>query len=359
MVPQASGTISPPQGSNSPVLGTHSQPEPQSRLIETSTTRSPLSQAEPLRAPDQNLTDHFFPASPQEQVVLLYIAQQEAQSDDPTKGTRWITYNELAAELATTTATAKKLVFKLRRLQLIRETEISRGRYSKGKRYQIINPNTTVLALSVNWNLRNDSTGTSYGNRRRLIQNLQTEPQNVVVSSIYNNTTDNKKAGSEIDEALKETLDRAGLTEFLIGLSDVLPLYRKFVLSGELSFEEFKAGLFHLGFYLGSPEHSEGIDKPKTWAISQLKKNGGYYPEPASYISPEEAREQAILKDKMKKLQRLKQIKHQQFNLDYQLWVSELPEPEKRRLAGVASPSGRVAEEALKEAFRAQREEVV
>jgi len=179
----------------------------------------------------------------------------------------------------------------------------------------------------------------------------------VVVSSFINNTTNNRRGG-EYDEALKEILERTGLAEFLIGLSDILPLYRRFVVSGELSFDEFKAGLFHLGFYLGSPEHSQGIDKPKTWAISQLKKNGGYYPEPASYISPQEAREQAILKDKMNKLERLKQIKDQQFELDYQLWVSELPDSEKRHIAGLANPSGRIAEEALKEAFRAQREGV-
>jgi len=58
----------------------------------------------------------------------------------------------------------------------------------------------------------------------------------------------------------------------------------------------------------------------------------GYYPEPAGFQSREEIQEESRLDDARKKKERLKKIRQERFDVEFESWLLELPAEKKKKL---------------------------
>lgn len=179
-------------------------------------------------------------------------------------------------------------------------------------------------------------------------------------SSILNlNTTTNKQGTDEnadkvLADRFQELIFRFKLDEHGVGANDILTLWRR-VLSPRGLFKDFRdleTSLEHLAFYLGSKD-SDGINSPKAWFLKQLQ--SGYYPEPAGFKSWEERQEESRLADVNKRLVRLKTLRKQRFEAEFEIWLSDLSEERKKILAAPINPGSRAAMAVFKSAFAEEK----
>ena len=142
----------------------------------------------------------------------------------------------------------------------------------------------------------------------------------LVSKSVVNTTTTDKT----LIEKLEEWVRTSSLETHGIGMSDLLPLYRKSVVRDEVvDHETFHQSLRHLAFYLQNAELSKGLRHPKTWAIGQLREGEGFFARPAGYLSPAEKRQKEILEAKKAELRALEAMKKEEEALNFQIWVAK------------------------------------
>jgi len=160
--------------------------------------------------------------------------------------------------------------------------------------------------------------------------------QDVVSSSLINTTTTVKTdpvedPGLELSSQFQEIIKRLRLDEHGIGSNDLLSLWRRVLQRKGLfkNFSDLEQSLEHLAFYLGTKD-AEGLKHPKAWLLKELER--GYYPEPAGFQSREEIQEESRLDDARKKKERLKKIRQERFDVEFESWLMELPAEKKKKL---------------------------
>jgi hypothetical protein len=132
------------------------------------------------------------------------------------------------------------------------------------------------------------------------------------------------------------------LGESGVGANDLLEVWRTGVFN---DVQELELSVEHLAFYLAS-EDAEGLKRPKAWMVSQLRK--GYYPAPAGYKSWEERQEEAKLADARNRQERVRELRKQRFEAEFEIWEAGLAEEKRERLTSNCKPGSQVAKSILR-----------
>jgi len=180
--------------------------------------------------------------------------------------------------------------------------------------------------------------------------------QDVVSSSSLINTTTTvntdpvEDPGLELSNQFQEIIKRLRLDEHGVGSNDLLSLWRRVLQRKGLfkNFSDLEQSLEHLAFYLGTKD-AEGLKHPKAWMLRELER--GYYPEPAGFQSREEIQEESRLDDARKKKERLKKIRQERFDVEFESWLLELPAERKNQIVGVVSLGSRATKAMLRAEF--------
>jgi hypothetical protein len=282
----------------------------------------------------------LLPSSRQQLLILQFLAESQVQIGLD-HSARYKT-SELSEKLGIPWKGLRKQIARLVDSGFLLKVDSREGRGDSGTVYRVPLPVLSVLKNMIGRRPQLETTGD-----RNWRQQLET---NFLVSSSSNKTTTNSEdKDKEFGDRLQSVLQRLDLEQKGIGANDVLDIWRRGVFK-ELS--DLEASLEHLAFYLESP-NAQGINHPKAWLLGQLRK--GYYPAPAGFKSLEERQEEAKLEDARKKLERLRELRRQRFEAEFEIWLSELTEEKKKKLAGVLDINSRAALSLYKEAFKAER----
>ena len=238
----------------------------------------------------------------------------------------------------------KTLLKRLRRDGYLVRREARHGRGESGCVFEI--PSATALALQ-----RQDRQPKGEQQRGTKGNFKGEQPPPLVSSSDLKTTTTDKQRA----ERFQNACEKFGLQEIGLGANDLLQIWRRGVFESD---DDYLASIEHLAFYLSTAD-AKGITHPKAWLTSQLAK--GFYPAPAGFKSWEERQQEAILAAKRERLAKLEELKRQQLEADFELWIAELSvEAKQRKLAGTPfaeQPASKLARSMLRDVFLRERGE--
>jgi hypothetical protein len=275
-----------------------------------------------------------LPSSSQELKVLRFILAEQLQNDEAR--TPLLSRTRISEATGVPQQNVKIVLARLVARACLLRHAVSNSRTVGGASFSV--------PRSIRRALQETISGTNSGT------NSGTTP--TLVSSSYLNTTTTDK---ERAENFQNVCQRFGLHDIGVGANDLLQVWRKGGFNDET---DFITSLEHLAFYLGTAE-AKTLTHPKAWVTSQLTK--GFYPAPAGFQSWEERQAEARLSAKRERLAKLEELKRQELEADFELWLAELGEDEKRRrLAGTPfadQPNSKLARTLLREVFLAARQE--
>jgi hypothetical protein len=210
----------------------------------------------------------------------------------------------------TTTRTAREQIQRLIRLGHVAVLQAVDGRRG-GTSYMIPKPTLVMLR-------RLPKTGTKTGTMNAPVVS-SSDPTTDILLLTYDDRT--------ISKRLQNLTARLGVdSEFKIGANDLLPLWREKIFE---DYDSLALSLEHAVFYLRS-DAARGINRPKAWLLAQLRQ--GYYASPPGFLTWEEQTAAAKLKDAQNRLKRLREFEAQQLETDFELWLCEQTEDQRRKL---------------------------
>jgi hypothetical protein len=179
----------------------------------------------------------------------------------------------------------------------------------------------------------------------------ESQPHVVRCTSITTTNTTSSTSTSDVRlqvERFQCTAKRLELSEFKLGTNDILALWRTGAFSTE---QDLLESLEHIAFYLRTDDAST-IKNPKAWILSTLRQ--GYYAPPHGFVSWEERQIQERLAAKAARAERLRRLRQQEFDVDFDIWLHELSDDRRNTLLRgipVDSPDSLIARSVLREAF--------
>ncbi|MCC6811838.1 MAG: winged helix-turn-helix domain-containing protein [Deltaproteobacteria bacterium] len=172
----------------------------------------------------------------------------------------------------------------------------------------------------------------------------------LVSSSERSSTTTNQDRA--FAEKLQLVCERYGLGDFSIGPNDLMTLWRRGAFAEE---QDMLDSIEHIAFYLAS-EQAKGIQHPKAWMLKTLGQ--GFYAAPNGFKSWEQRQLDLRLAARQQRLAQLREARRQEFETEFEIWLSETSDAKKRELlAGTPfadSFSGKTARAMLRERFAAE-----
>jgi len=279
-----------------------------------------------------------LPTSRQQLLILQFLADKQIQLGVD-HSPRYKSF-ELAEEVGISWKGMKKQISRLVRAGYLFRLDSKDGRGDAGTVYRV--PLPVVAQLSNRLNRRQQPETTVDNNRRQ-----QPETNALVSSSLINTTTTDETGSVEksLADRFQTTVQKLGIDERGIGANDLLEVWRG---GGVNDVDELLMSLEHLAFYIDSPG-GQGIDHPKAWIMKQLRK--GYYPAPAGYKSWEERQEEAKLEDARKRQERVRELRKQRFEAEYEIWEAELSDERRKALAPNVTPGTHAEKALLRDAF--------
>ncbi|MEI6806826.1 MAG: hypothetical protein WCK49_10045 [Myxococcaceae bacterium] len=225
--------------------------------------------------------------------------------------------------------------------------DAKRGRGKSGCVYRIPAPVFNAI-LSCKEDLKGNRKGEPKGNQMGTGAYVSS-------SSNLNSTTTTNNAHKLFLKKLSSFSDRIGLSDFDIGINDLVTVWRTGVFESE---QELFESIEHMAFYLGSPE-SKTLTAKKAWAMKELKK--GYYARPAKFESSEERHERLKLEAAQAKSSNLKELKKKCLEAEFDVWFEELSQEQRREhlkpYPAISNPNSLMAREMLFDVFSNQGHE--
>ena len=136
-------------------------------------------------------------------------------------------------------------------------------------------------------------------------------------------TTDSEHILAKTFSQLETRLNLSG--RFKIGARDLADAFRKC----ELPIEKFEMSVEHAAFHAAS-EAGATLRNPSSWIIKRI--GTGYEHEPANFESWAERQERVMLEDAQKRLQRLRSLQKQRFDVDFEEHMLKLSTTNKQQL---------------------------
>lgn len=279
-----------------------------------------------------------LPTSDQQRLVLLHL--YEAQRSTGLNCTPLLKAADIATALDVPLLGLRKQIQRLVKQGYIQKLEAKHGRGRAGSIYAV--PDHLVPALE----------SLKLGQQTRTNSDPQTrtlERSSSFKDSIQKTTTTDVRSWAA---KLEEVVYQLDLHQLGIGSVHLLDGWKGGAFSEEAEPQTlFLTSVEHLAWYLHSPQ-SEGINKPKAWIVAKLK--SGYFPAPDGFESAEEQALRARLKDQQAKLERVKLLQRESLLAEFEIWLAELSDSDRRLHLGDApidNPASPVARGILRSRF--------
>jgi hypothetical protein len=303
--------------------------------------RSPLQRGTDLASKGEQI-----PSSPQQRQLLLFLAEKQAATG--LRVTPLLRKSDISADLGMPLESLKVQIKRLKASSYIEVVHARHGRGDAGCVYRV-SEGVIELALLIKEEQRETAKGNSKGEQQRGTPGGSSSSRSLNIP-----TTTSKTPDRQLADMFATALQRVAFDDVL-GPNDMLQAWRFGVFENP---GELIESMEHLASYLKAST-TKGIDSPKAFAMSQLKR--GYYAPPVGFKSWQALEEEAKTAAKQARLSQLKDALEKAFGVDFELWLHELADSERTKIieaavgAGASYMPAKVTRSVLRNHYATQR----
>ena len=262
-------------------------------------------------APDSGATKKLLPRAPSKLAILSFL-HEKAGSKAGLTGI--VNRREIAVKCSMSTETVKSSIRRLMKEAYLLLVEVDTSCKSGGSVYEIPRWVAKLFAQKIHTRVQ---IGSDSGANDPVVVVGFKDPLET------RTTTDSEHNLAKKLSQLETRLNLSG--RFKIGARDLADAFRKC----ELPIEKFEMSVEHAAFHAAS-DAGATLRNPSSWIIKRV--GTGYEHEPANFESWAERQERVMLEDAQKRLQRLRNLQKQRFDVDFEEHMLKLSITDKQQL---------------------------